>query len=234
MQGSSARPGERTPWVSAVLLGGRLREEAGLMARAKTRPFGRLLVDRFTQDCKWSGYLAQFGRAIWRTNSASAGPHVGSAVVSPATTSRWAIAIPNNSTNLQAAARTHVGKPDDGSPPRGRHPQRRSTAAGNEQSGLHLMVPCSRTRTSVLANSDIDTSPRWRWSTWTRPPAEHGCPTGGQRRCSSSSPPSCQAGRRPAIRCRVLGSGWWGQTPLELWCQAAAVCWRCDQAVAWS
>ena len=25
-----------------------------------------------------------------------------------------------------------------------------------------------------------------------------------------------------------------GQTPLELWCQAAAVCWRCDQAVAWS
>ena len=64
-------------------------------------------IGRRQESCGVNGRATwrSFGRAIWRTNSASAGPHVGSAVVSPATTSRWAIATPNNSTNLRQIIR---------------------------------------------------------------------------------------------------------------------------------
>lgn len=58
--------------------------------RESRAEFGEGVLEPFGQGCKWSNYLTQFARAIWRTNSASAGPYIrGSAVVSPATTSRW-------------------------------------------------------------------------------------------------------------------------------------------------
>jgi hypothetical protein len=70
------------------------------LVNARRVPFEH--TERDPQQCKWSNYLTQFlARAIWRTNSASAGPHVGSAVVSPAITSRCDITTPSNSTNLR-------------------------------------------------------------------------------------------------------------------------------------